>query len=73
MIVTEAQTDGAAGGEAREVFLDALANRLQRFKPRRSLDHVDAHAFRRTVIDAANTVTAPSASVNVAVASVPHI
>src|SRR6516164_2858797 len=51
MIVTEAQADGAAGGEAGEVFLDALANRLQRFKPSRSLDGVDAHAFRRTVID----------------------
>ena len=48
MIVTEAQTDGTAGGEAGEVFLDALANRLQRFKPSRYLDHVDAHAFRRT-------------------------
>jgi hypothetical protein len=32
MIVTEAQTDGSAGGEGGEVFLDALANRLQRFK-----------------------------------------
>ena len=53
--------------------MDTLTNRLQCLEAGRLLDYVNAHAFGRTVINRRKDGTAPSLSVNVAVASVPHI
>ena len=73
MIVAQLQPVGATGREAAKVFVDALADRLQRLEPGGLLDSVDAQTFCRTVIDRRKDGNRSSASVNVAVASVPHI
>ena len=47
MVVAQAEAGCATAGEASEILLNTLADRLQGFEPARFLDSMDARAFRR--------------------------
>jgi hypothetical protein len=72
MVMAQLQTVSDAGSKSPEAFPNTLADRFESFEAGGLLHRMDAHAFRCAVIDCGE-VTAPSASVKVAVASVPHI
>ena len=73
VVVTQPQPTGHAFADAPEAFADALADRLQGLEAGPALGGMEPDACGRAVIDGHEDEGRPSATVTVAVMSVPHI